>query len=77
MTEVCELETGKIITIKKDEFDETKHSTNFDDCKTPEPTPEVPVELPTTGLAGTLMQLFGLSTLTASIIYYAASASRR
>ena len=30
---VCELSTKKIITIKEDAFDATKHSRNLDDCK--------------------------------------------
>lgn len=35
--EVCDLTTNKVITIKKDEFDEKKHSTDLSKCqKTPE-----------------------------------------
>lgn len=30
---VCELATKKVITIKEDQFDATKHSKNLDDCK--------------------------------------------
>ena len=33
---VCELATKKIITIKENQFDATKHSMNPDDCKTTE-----------------------------------------
>lgn len=31
--QVCELTTHKIVTIKEDQFDSTKHSLNLDDCK--------------------------------------------
>ena len=31
--QVCELESKKIIAIKENEFDETKHSKNLEDCK--------------------------------------------
>lgn len=30
---VCDLKTNTVVTIKESEFDKTKHSTNFDDCK--------------------------------------------
>lgn len=31
--QVCDLTTNKVITIREDQFDGTKHSTNLDDCK--------------------------------------------
>ena len=77
--EVCEVETGKIVEIRKSELDESKHSTDLKDCEEKEvpPVEETPVELPTTGVADTLMQLLGLGAVTASALYYAASATRR
>lgn len=36
---VCELATKQIITINKEEFDQTKHSMNLNDCKVVPPTP--------------------------------------
>jgi hypothetical protein len=40
---VCELATKKVITIKENQFDATKHSRNLDDCKTPEVPKDITV----------------------------------
>lgn len=45
---VCELATKKIITIKKDDFDPSKHSYDLDDCKE---TPVEPVKITVCELA--------------------------
>ncbi len=37
---VCDLESKKIITINKEDFDETKHSTNLKDCEEQPPVEE-------------------------------------
>ncbi len=67
---VCELATKKIITIKKNDFDASKHSSNFNDCAE---TPVPPHELPTTGVSDGLSALLGLGSLVASVSYYIAS----
>lgn len=75
---VCDRASKTIITIRQDDFDEAKHSTNFEDCKevpvTP-PTPEAPKELPTTGLGNPILNAIALSTLVGSVVAY--SLSRR
>ncbi|GEM_PF-147691 len=71
---VCDLTSKKIITIKKDQFDNKKHSKNLTKCaETPVITPDTPTELPTTGLSDSLMATIGLGSLVASIGYYVAS----
>lgn len=77
---VCEIETKTIITIKKSEFDATRHTEDLSKCAeapTPEeptkPTPDTPKELPTTGLSEGIMAFVGLGSLVASVSYYAAS----
>lgn len=77
---VCDLDSKTIIQIKEDAFDSAKHSTDFDDCKEvvvpPTPVePEVPAELPKTGIADTLTSIVALSTLVGTTIAY--SLSRR
>lgn len=69
---VCEVETKTIITIKKSEFDETKHTEDLSKCAEA-PTPEVPTELPTTGLSEGIMAFAGLGSLALSVTYYAIS----
>lgn len=69
---VCDLETKTIITIKKSEFDETKHTEDLSKCAEA-PTPEVPTELPTTGLSEGIMAFAGLGSLALSVTYYAIS----
>lgn len=76
--QVCELKTKQIVTIKEAEFNSTKHSKNLSDCQTKPTTPVKPVEpgkpseLPKTGF-DTLANLIGLTSLVASIGYYANS----
>lgn len=74
---VCELDTKTIITIKKSAFDDAKHTTDLSKCATTpipeEPTPEVPTELPTTGLSEGVMAFIGLGSLVASVSYYVVS----
>jgi uncharacterized repeat protein (TIGR01451 family) len=71
--EVCELETKKVITVKENEFDASKHSMNLADCEetpvTPETpkTPETPAELPKTGAEGYIGLVAAL--LTAGVAY--------
>lgn len=67
--EVCGLDSKKIITIKQSDFDSSKHSKNLNDCK----TPDVPTELPTTGVSEGVMAMIGLGSLVASLGYYIAS----
>lgn len=60
---VCRLSDKKYpVTIKESEFDSAKHSKNPDDCKTTPVTPEIPTELPKTGIAEGLMSIVGLSS---------------
>lgn len=70
---VCELDTKKIIIIKKDEFNSTKHSTSLNDCAEAPVPPTTPRELPTTGVGDGLSALLGLGSLVASVSYYIAS----
>ncbi len=74
---VCELDTKKIITIDEKDFDAKKHSKDLNDCKdipvVPPITPEVPTELPQTGLTDNSVAVIGLGALIASIAYYVAS----
>lgn len=79
---VCEIESGEIIELEEDAIDEKIHSTNLDDCEeepvtpTPTPTPEkpeVPQELPQTGLADIVAGFVGIGSVAASVSYYAAS----
>lgn len=71
---VCRLSDKKYpVTIKESEFDSAKHSKNPDDCKTTPVTPEIPTELPKTGIAEGLMSIVGLGSLVASTSYYIAS----
>ena len=69
---VCDIETKTIITIKKSEFDENKHTEDLSKCAEA-PTPEVPTELPTTGLSEGIMAFVGLGSLVASLGYYISS----
>lgn len=69
---VCDVETKTIITIKKSEFNENKHTEDLSKCAQT-PTPEAPTELPTTGLSEGVMAFVGLGSLVASLGYYIAS----
>lgn len=69
---VCIIETKTITTIKKNEFDESTMTTDLSKC---EVTPEVPVELPKTGLDTFIGGGLGIGSLTAAGYYW--SASRR
>jgi len=73
---VCELSTKKPITINESDFNTSKYSKNFDDCKstpvTP-PTTTTPPELPHTGASENILAVTGLGALIASITYYVAS----
>lgn len=80
--EVCVIETKEITTIRKSDYDESKHTTDLSKCEetpvTPEEpetpvTPETPEELPQTGVASVASQIAGLVALTASSAYFAAS----
>ena len=72
---VCDLGSKTIISIREDDFDATKHSTNLEDCKEvpTKPVPEAPTELPTTGIGDTLVNLVALGTLVGTTIAYALS----
>jgi len=81
---VCELATKKIITIDEKNFDASKHSKNYDDCKetttpppvTPPTTPPVtttPPEMPHTGAGDNLAAIAGLGAIVAGVTYYIAS----
>lgn len=67
---VCEVATKKIVTIKESEFDTTKYSKNFNDCKE---TPVTPPELPQTGAGDNIVAVLGVGALIAAISYYVAS----
>lgn len=74
---VCELATGKIVTIKDSDFDSNKYSKDLAACNVA-PTPQTPVtELPQTGFDGGLMTFVGLGTLTAGAAYAATSSRVR
>lgn len=68
---VCRLSDKEIITIKKDEFDSSKHSRNLEDCQAAPTQPQTPSELPQTGGVSGLAAM-GLSALTLGISYYIA-----
>jgi len=74
---VCELATKKVITIKENAFDASKHTKDLSKCKetpeTPPETPETPPELPQTGLGSDIVAITGLGALIASAAYYVAS----
>lgn len=61
---VCDPSTKTIITVK---------SSEADDYAAPADCAETPAELPTTGLADTLVAVAGAGALTLSIVYYVAS----
>lgn len=63
---VCELATKKIVTIKESDFNPSKYSKNFADCKTA--TPPV-TELPRTGIDTGVAIIAGLGALTAAAAY--------
>jgi len=66
---VCELSTKKTITINETDFNSSKHSKNFDDCK----VTETPPELPRTGMTENIVAVIGLGAIVASVAYYIAS----
>ncbi|MFZ1250061.1 MAG: LPXTG cell wall anchor domain-containing protein [Candidatus Microsaccharimonas sp.] len=70
---VCELATKKIVTIKENQYDESKYSKDLSKCaETPTP-PVTPPELPTTGATENIVAVVGLGALIASAAYYIAS----
>lgn len=62
---VCELATGKVITIKESDFDSSKHSKDLKAC--------TPNELPQTGIDTGVMTFIGLGATTAAAAYAATS----
>ncbi|OYW85959.1 hypothetical protein B7Z17_01390 [Candidatus Saccharibacteria bacterium 32-49-10] len=72
---VCVLEGKKYpVTIKEEDFDETKHTTDFSKCADePEVPPVTPPELPKTGAADSLLNALGLGALVTSGLAYIAS----
>ena len=71
---VCVIETKETKTIRKSDFDSSKHTTDFSLCETvpvvPETPVEAPTELPTTGPADTAVQLIGATSLAGALGYY-------
>lgn len=69
--QVCELSTKKVITIKENQFDSSKHSKDLSKCAatpvTPT-TPTTPTELPNTG-AGDVIALFAAVTVAGALAY--------
>jgi uncharacterized repeat protein (TIGR01451 family)/LPXTG-motif cell wall-anchored protein len=77
---VCELATKQTITIDEKNFDASKHSKNYDDCKETPTTPPVtppttttPPELPQTGAGDNIAAIAGLGAIVAGVTYYIAS----
>ncbi len=74
---VCEIATKKIVTIKDNQYDESKYTKDLEKCKetpvTPPETPETPPELPQTGAGDSIVAIVGLGALIASAAYYIAS----
>ena len=68
--EVCDLTSKKIVTINENDFDATKHTKDLSKC---EETPVTPPELPQTGAGESIVAIFGLGAMIASIAYYVAS----
>lgn len=64
---VCELATKRIVTIKESDFDSSKYSKNFADCKTTPPT--TVTELPQTGIDSGIAAIAGLGAVTAAVAY--------
>lgn len=62
MVEVCDTETGKIVTVSKDEADDERYAP-VDDAAC-----EVPTELPETGMSG-LVQVLGVGSVVAAAAY--------
>ena len=74
--DICVIETKEIVTIRKSDYDESKHTTDFSKCEETPVTPEepsAPIELPKTGPADVAMQIVGLLALTTSSAYFAMS----
>lgn len=69
LIKVCEIKTGRIVTIKESDFSD-EYSKDLSVCKK---QPELPSELPTTGPADVIAKLSGLVSLTAATAYYIAS----
>ena len=66
---VCDTDTNEIVTIERDEFDESNMTTDYSKC---EESPEVP-ELPETGLGDSLTAVLGVGSLAGVGAAYAAS----
>ena len=74
---VCDLDSKKVITINKEDFDSSKHTEDLAKCDKKPPVvpptePEVPTELPQTG-ADSLVAITGLGAIVASVSHYIAS----
>ncbi len=63
--QVCELATKKVITIKENQFDSSKHTTDLSKCAA---TPVTPKEIPNTG-AGDVLALFAVVTIAGAIAH--------
>lgn len=70
--EVCDPETGDIITVKESEADKYADE-DSDECKE---EPPVVKELPKTGLSSQLTNTLGLGVLTTALYYYASTRRR-
>jgi len=68
--QVCDLATKKVITIREDQYNATKHSKNLADCAATPVTPVTPTELPQTGATGGVVAIVA-SLLTAAAGYVA------
>lgn len=81
LVEVCEIATGEIITVSKDEADKTTYAAIDSEACTPvvpekeksvTPVTELPAELPQTGTSG-LAKVIGLVSMTSATAYYVLS----
>ncbi len=74
---VCDLKTKQPVYIYEKDFDSSKYSKNFEDCKetpvVPPTPPTTPPELPHTGVSENIVAVIGLGSLVAAISYYVAS----
>lgn len=67
---VCEVATGKVVTIKEDAYDSSKHSKDLADCDEEEVEEVAPVkELPKTGTGSIMLVGLGLGALVAGGAY--------
>lgn len=72
---VCDLDDKSIVWVTEDQLEDNpeRYTTDLSKCEEAPEAPEVPTELPQTGLGLALNGLAGIGTLTAASYYYVSS----